>query len=423
MSSTSSGDTPLRRLIVRRQAEQERDAAADVIGAECEQLWRSLLVAPVTEFVPYWTDVWVRLAAHLRSGNHAQAADELIQLNVLLKELQRTCESWRIARDRWFREKAEPWHQRYPNRGGFSRLHPYHEPDWLFFWIRDPCRLNMAEDQKEVGPSTISARVASWLERNTIGQAGAGHEAIYLLGLLGSEDADADRQARRIEFEQCVANLSDRERLADVCLILAAVVLPSPEIVQRFFDGHPTEEAIRLAEWIVRVSEAEVGKGLLAIFQQCCPAPNPPQIPTSTLIAQPADAPSLPHPVSASPEPTDTSPYSAPTPTGKSPKRSTQRGEGRDKLIAALTKHHEYADGGCLNLEPIGNNELARQARVSTSTAWAFFDDAFNGHSNYKTACKDPPSLVAALKLLNGEFAPHHLFGTEPPGEEDRHEE
>src|SRR5262249_18814112 len=44
-------------------------------------------------------------------------------------------------------------------------------------------------------------------------------------------------------------------------------------------------------------------------------------------------------------------------PGGRTPKRSTERGEGRAKLIAALTKHHQYADGGCLNLEPIGNNE------------------------------------------------------------------
>jgi hypothetical protein len=45
-------------------------------------------------------------------------------------------------------------------------------------------------------------------------------------------------------------------------------------------------------------------------------------------------------------------------------KRSTERGEGRAKLIAALTKYHQYAEGGCLILEPIGNNELAKAAGV-----------------------------------------------------------
>src|SRR5262249_53576244 len=54
-----------------------------------------------------------------------------------------------------------------------------------------------------------------------------------------------------------------------------------------------------------------------------------------------------------------------PAPTAKKPKRSTEWGAARAKIIAALTKHHQYADGGCLNLEPIGNNELARKAGVS----------------------------------------------------------
>jgi hypothetical protein len=36
-------------------------------------------------------------------------------------------------------------------------------------------------------------------------------------------------------------------------------------------------------------------------------------------------------------------------------KRSTEKGEAQTKLIAALTKHHQYADGGCLNFEPTGN--------------------------------------------------------------------
>ena len=35
----------------------------------------------------------------------------------------------------------------------------------------------------------------------------------------------------------------------------------------------------------------------------------------------------------------------------KKPKRSTKRGEGQAKLIAALTKHHQYADGECLTLQ------------------------------------------------------------------------
>jgi hypothetical protein len=116
----------------------------------------------------------------------------------------------------------------------------------------------------------------------------------------------------------------------------------------------------------------------------------------------------------------------APAPTDAAPptpKRSTERGEGRAKLIAALTKHHQYADGGCLNLEPIGNNELARLAGVAKRTASAFFDKEFQGHGKYKAVCSDVGRLVAALKLLNGEFAPHLLYGNKPPEKADRDED
>lgn len=104
-------------------------------------------------------------------------------------------------------------------------------------------------------------------------------------------------------------------------------------------------------------------------------------------------------------------------------KRSTERGEGRAKLIASLTNHHKYADGSCLNLEPIGNNELARLAKVRESTASAFFKQQFKGHGKYKVICADAAKLAAALKLLNGEFSPHHLYGAIPPDEGEREDE
>jgi hypothetical protein len=123
----------------------------------------------------------------------------------------------------------------------------------------------------------------------------------------------------------------------------------------------------------------------------------------------------------ARPEPPD-APAPARTPTPR-PKRSTEPGEARAKLIAALTKHHRYADGGCLNLEPIGNNELARLAGVDRATASAFFKQQFGGHGKYKTACADSATLTAALKLLNGEFSPHCLYGGKPADENERDEE
>jgi hypothetical protein len=90
------------------------------------------------------------------------------------------------------------------------------------------------------------------------------------------------------------------------------------------------------------------------------------------------------------------------------------------KLIAALTKHHKYADGGCLNPEPIGNNELARLAGVAKRTASAFFTKEFGGHAKYRTLCRDATRLVALLKRLNREYSPHHLFGGKPLGEDGR---
>jgi hypothetical protein len=104
-------------------------------------------------------------------------------------------------------------------------------------------------------------------------------------------------------------------------------------------------------------------------------------------------------------------------------KRSTEQGEGRAKLIAALTKHHQYAKGSCLNQEPIGNNELARMAKVSESTASAFFQEKFQGRAAYRALCQDFNGLIAALKLLNDEFSPHDLYGRKPADESDRDED
>lgn len=61
------------------------------------------------------------------------------------------------------------------------------------------------------------------------------------------------------------------------------------------------------------------------------------------------------------------------------PKRSTVRGERREKLIGALTEHHQYADIGCLNRELGSSIELLGLASVSGSTASAFIDTGFAG--------------------------------------------
>ena len=54
---------------------------------------------------------------------------------------------------------------------------------------------------------------------------------------------------------------------------------------------------------------------------------------------------------------------------------------------------------------------------MSKSAASAFFNKQFGGHTKYRAACSDATRLITALKLLNQDFAPRYLFGTNPPGE------
>ena len=100
--------------------------------------------------------------------------------------------------------------------------------------------------------------------------------------------------------------------------------------------------------------------------------------------------------------------------TRTKPKRSPEKGDARLKLIAALTKHHRYAEEAALNLEPIGNNALARAANVAPSVASSFFKTEFKGHKQYAERCRQHLTLLTALKLLNNEFAPHCLYGKTP---------
>ena len=99
----------------------------------------------------------------------------------------------------------------------------------------------------------------------------------------------------------------------------------------------------------------------------------------------------------------------ATSPVVVKPKRSTEKGEARVKLIGALTHHHEYADGSYLNCEPIGVNAIAQLAGVSGASASRFFDKEFKGHKQYRQTCHDNTKLITALKMLNGEFSPHVL--------------
>jgi hypothetical protein len=105
------------------------------------------------------------------------------------------------------------------------------------------------------------------------------------------------------------------------------------------------------------------------------------------------------------------------------PKRSTGRGEAREKIIAGLTEHHQYTDGSCLNTEPIGVGALARKSGVSKSSVPEFFQGEFQGHDRYRAFCQDVSKIVASLKMLRGEYSPHILYGRTPPGEGDHDDE
>lgn len=100
-------------------------------------------------------------------------------------------------------------------------------------------------------------------------------------------------------------------------------------------------------------------------------------------------------------------------------KRSTVQNEGRDKLIAGLTQHHQWADGGCLNFEAVGVRELAKKCKVEPSTSSAFFKKDFGGHLAYRRICHDAVELSTSLKLLNGGFSPREFFAPPPHGGKD----
>jgi len=98
----------------------------------------------------------------------------------------------------------------------------------------------------------------------------------------------------------------------------------------------------------------------------------------------------------------------------KKSKRSTESGEAREKLIAALTLHHKYENGSCLNWEPVGCNQLAELAKVSGSTASEFFAKKFKGWGEYKRFCQNEVKILGSLAQLNGEMTPAVLFNRLP---------
>ena len=97
-----------------------------------------------------------------------------------------------------------------------------------------------------------------------------------------------------------------------------------------------------------------------------------------------------------------------PTTMPKKVKRSTKQiiKPSEVQIIGALTTHHKYSDGSCLNQEPIGNNVMARGLKINQGTTSAFFKKNFGGHAKYVRQCGDITKLVTAIRLLNNDITP-----------------
>lgn len=98
--------------------------------------------------------------------------------------------------------------------------------------------------------------------------------------------------------------------------------------------------------------------------------------------------------------------------SGQRKKRLTTNGDTRVKIIAALNNHHNYGNDIPLNPEPAAVNVLAEQLGIGKASVSRFFKKEFRGHDAYKHACADERTLTAALKLLNGDYAPKMLLST-----------
>jgi hypothetical protein len=99
-----------------------------------------------------------------------------------------------------------------------------------------------------------------------------------------------------------------------------------------------------------------------------------------------------------------------------------RRGQGmsdsRTAFIAAISKHHRYSEGGAANPTPI-NCKLLIGLGFAKQTVSKFFKTEFGGYKNYKRQCLNQGKLIAALKLLNGEFSPRLLDRPEAIADRD----
>lgn len=97
-------------------------------------------------------------------------------------------------------------------------------------------------------------------------------------------------------------------------------------------------------------------------------------------------------------------------------KKGTVANEAREKIIAALTLHHDFDGDSCMNMDFATGADLARKAGVDRATVTRFFTKEFDGYEAYRGACTrgDTGRLIAALRKLRDEEPSRLGFGDEP---------
>lgn len=85
---------------------------------------------------------------------------------------------------------------------------------------------------------------------------------------------------------------------------------------------------------------------------------------------------------------------------GNRPRKSEETNNA--VFISSLTDHHEYADGGVLNYNPILYKELKDKYNLSAGVAKRRFERLFGSHEQYCIECSDK-RLNQTLERLNDE--------------------
>jgi|GEM_PF-5623474 len=245
----------------------ERNESGPRVGEVRNALWRSKVVEPVTAFVPRWRLAWENFATALGVNDLTQATAAFVQIDTLLAELQSTWNEAANALGRWYHEQAEPWHTAHPGMGTFGFCwSPRDTLTWLAGWTR-----TVPDERLDVpSPRRIPSRIAQWIRSQipphqfTYDSFRLPLHAVGLFEMLGSGDWQQDVFASGLSM----LSAGDKEQLAAISLVMAAVILPAPEFLPAFFDSQPSASVIQLAGAIMTWSSAAIGDELRDEFRR-----------------------------------------------------------------------------------------------------------------------------------------------------------